>query len=148
MTFIIYGVLCHLLLLLSCVQYPRGTGITSSAPHSQEFENCEEKSRACPQRSSSRLLPKKYVKLLNEGASVSRRAHESVAVANAAELFKLIFLSTSSAPEVPTLLAETLRRYSEHDLFAAFNYLREKKIMVNYISCNIHHHLITAIWIK
>ncbi|XP_022853182.1 uncharacterized protein LOC111374704 isoform X2 [Olea europaea var. sylvestris] len=111
-------------------KYPRGTGITSSAPHSQEFENCEEKSRACPQRSSSRLLPKKYVKLLNEGASVSRRAHESVAVANAAELFKLIFLSTSSAPEVPTLLAETLRRYSEHDLFAAFNYLREKKIMI------------------
>ncbi|KAH7865207.1 hypothetical protein Vadar_003673 [Vaccinium darrowii] len=63
-------------------------------------------------------------------SSVSRWAHESVAVSKAAELFKLIFLSTSTAPEVPNLLAETLRRYSEHDLFAAFNYLREKKIMV------------------
>lgn len=59
--------------------------------------------------------------------------HESVAVANAAELFKLIFLSKSKAPEAPTLLAETLRRYSEHDLCAAFNYLREKKIMVSSI---------------
>lgn len=57
--------------------------------------------------------------------------HESVAIANALELFKLIFLSNSTAPEVPTLLAETLRRYSEHDLFAAFNYLKDKKIMVS-----------------
>lgn len=56
---------------------------------------------------------------------------ESVAVANAGELFKLIFLSKSTSPEAPTLLAKTLRRYSEHDLFAAFNYLREKKIMVS-----------------
>lgn len=62
-----------------------------------------------------------------------RQMYESVAVANAAELFKLIFLSKSKAPEAPTLLAETLRRYSEHDLCAAFNYLREKKIMVSRI---------------
>lgn len=51
-------------------------------------------------------------------------------MSNAVELFKLIFLNTSTAPEVPNLLAESLRRYSEHDLFAAFSYLREKKIMV------------------
>ncbi|CAI9753733.1 unnamed protein product [Fraxinus pennsylvanica] len=114
---------------------PHGTGFTSSASRSQEFENCEERSKACAQRSSSQLLPRKYVKLINEGASVSRRAHESVAIANAAELFKLIFLSTSSAPEVATLLAETLRRYSEHDLFAAFSYLRDKRIMIGG-SCN------------
>ncbi|KAG5537641.1 hypothetical protein RHGRI_024928 [Rhododendron griersonianum] len=46
------------------------------------------------------------------------------------ELFKLTFLSTSTAPGLPNLLAEMLRCYSEHDLFAAFNYLRDKKIMV------------------
>ncbi|KAL2516429.1 B-block binding subunit of TFIIIC [Forsythia ovata] len=116
-------------------KYTRGTGFTSSAPRTQEFENWEERSKPRAQGTSSRLLPRKYVKLLSEGASFSRRAHESVAVANAAELFKQIFLSTSSAPEVPTLLAETLRRYSEHDLFAAFNYLREEKIMIGG-SCN------------
>ncbi|KAF5201539.1 B-block binding subunit of tfiiic [Thalictrum thalictroides] len=81
-------------------------------------------------RSSCHRLPGKFLKLLNEGISVTRRAYESLAVANGVELLKLVFLSTSSAPEVPKLLAETLRRYSEHDLFAAFNYLREKRFMV------------------
>ncbi|KAL6996271.1 hypothetical protein U1Q18_006406 [Sarracenia purpurea var. burkii] len=83
-----------------------------------------------PGRLNCHRLPKKYSKLWNEGISISSQAHESLAVSNAAELFKLVFLSTSTAPEVPKLLAETLRRYSEHDLFVAFNYLREKKIMV------------------
>ncbi|KAK6148741.1 hypothetical protein DH2020_016266 [Rehmannia glutinosa] len=94
-----------------------------------EFEGCGG-TKASGQRSSSRQLPAKYLKLLNAGASACRQMHESVAIANATELFKLIFLSNSKAPEVPMLLAETLRRYSEHDLFAAFNYLREKKIMI------------------
>ncbi|KAI3455614.1 hypothetical protein Pfo_012277 [Paulownia fortunei] len=99
-----------------------------------DFEGCGG-TKASGQRSNSQQLPRKYLKLLNKGASVSRQMHESVPIANAAELFKLIFLSNSKAPEVPTLLAETLRRYSEHDLFAAFNYLREKKIMIGG-SCN------------
>ncbi|KAH6827918.1 hypothetical protein C2S53_014880 [Perilla frutescens var. hirtella] len=101
-----------------------------------EQENSEDddnkdcgKSKASGQRSSSRqLLRKNFHRSKN--ARISRQMHESVAVANAAELFKLIFLSKSTAPEAPTLLAETLRHYSEHDLYAAFNYLREKKIMV------------------
>ena len=66
-----------------------------------------------------------------KGAKILRQMHESVAVANAVELFKLIFLSKSKAPEAAALLAKTLRRYSEHDLCAAFYYLREKKIMVS-----------------
>ncbi|GER53573.1 B-block binding subunit of TFIIIC [Striga asiatica] len=96
---------------------------------SRENEGCE-RPNASGQRSRSRKPPVKYMKLSNDYGSVCRQMHESVAVANAAELFKLIFLSNSKAPEVPILLAETLRRYSEHDLFAAFNYLREKKIMI------------------
>ncbi|XP_026386890.1 uncharacterized protein LOC113282159 isoform X1 [Papaver somniferum] len=80
-------------------------------------------------RTKCHSLPGKFLKL-NEGISVCKRAYESLAVANAVELLKLVFLSISTAPEVPTLLAETLRRYSEHDLFAAFNYLRQKKFMV------------------
>jgi hypothetical protein len=80
---------------------------------------------------SRHRLHQKFIKLLNEGVNVSRRVYESLAVSNAVELFKLVFLSTSAAPAVPNLLAEILRRYSQHDLFAAFNYLRENKIMVS-----------------
>ncbi|GFP90591.1 hypothetical protein PHJA_001203200 [Phtheirospermum japonicum] len=94
-----------------------------------EYEGCD-RTKASGQRSSSRQPPVKHMKLTNDGGSACRLMHESVAIANAAELLKLIFLSNSKAPEVPMLLAETLRRYSEHDLFAAFNYLREKKIMI------------------
>ncbi|XP_042492351.1 uncharacterized protein LOC122071928 [Macadamia integrifolia] len=81
-------------------------------------------------RSGCHHIPGKFLKLLNEGTSICRKAFESLAISNAAELLKLVFLSTSTAPEVPNLLAETLRRYSQHDLFAAFSYLRQKKIMV------------------
>ncbi|XP_078447120.1 uncharacterized protein LOC144716005 [Wolffia australiana] len=54
---------------------------------------------------------------------------DSLSIANAVELFKLIFLSTSTVPEVRSLLAETLNRYSEADLTMAFNYLKEMKLM-------------------
>lgn len=121
------------------MQYFYNTGLISSASHGQDIEDCG-RPKAFGQRSSSRQLPRKNLNLISKGASVNRQMHESVAIANAAELFKLIFLSNSTAPEVPALLAETLRRYSEHDLFAAFNYLREKKIMV----CNIHALLIVV----
>ncbi|KAL5708625.1 hypothetical protein ACHQM5_019399 [Ranunculus cassubicifolius] len=95
-----------------------------------ETSKGEEPVKVSQRRSRCHRLPGKYLKLLNEGTNVSRRAYESLAVANAVELLKLVFLSTSLAPEVPNLLAETLRRYSEQDLFAAFKYLREKRFMV------------------
>ncbi|KAK2965595.1 hypothetical protein RJ640_008436, partial [Escallonia rubra] len=106
------------------------TNLVSSAIPHEEVKNSTKRSKVSIRRLSCHRVPRKYIKLLNEGRGISRRACESLAVSNAAELFKLVFLSTSTAPEVPNLLAETLRRYSEHDLFAAFNYLREKKIMV------------------
>ncbi|XP_062087799.1 uncharacterized protein LOC133794533 isoform X2 [Humulus lupulus] len=81
-------------------------------------------------RSRAQRLHKKFIELLNEEVKVSRHVYKSLAISNAVELFKLIFLSTSSAPMVPNMLAEILRRYSERDLFAAFNYLREKRVMV------------------
>ncbi|PNY11246.1 hypothetical protein L195_g007849, partial [Trifolium pratense] len=40
------------------------------------------------------------------------------------------FSSTATSPQAPNLLADILRHYSEHDLLAAFNYLRQKKIMI------------------
>lgn len=84
------------------------------------------------QRSRQYHLHQKFTKLLDEGTSVRRQVHKSLAISNAVELLKLVFLSTSTAPELQNLLAETLRRYSEHDLFAAFSYLRVKKILVKY----------------
>lgn len=74
---------------------------------------------------------RKIIKLLNERINASKEVFESLAVSSAIELFKIVFLSTSTTPELQNLLAETLRRYSEHDLFAAFSYLRERKFMVN-----------------
>ncbi|XP_061338236.1 uncharacterized protein LOC133285090 isoform X2 [Gastrolobium bilobum] len=82
------------------------------------------------QRSSRRRLDKKFTRFMNNRANVYGQVYESLAVSNAVELFKLVFLSTSTGPQAPNLLADILRRYSEHDLFAAFNYLKEKKIMV------------------
>ncbi|KAA8541644.1 hypothetical protein F0562_022796 [Nyssa sinensis] len=108
---------------------PQGTELVSSSTR-EEIQNHGGRNKVSGRRSSWHRLPGKYTKLLNEGVNVNRRVYESLAVSNASELFKLVFLSTSMDPEVPYLLAETLRRYSERDLFAAFNYLREKKIMV------------------
>ncbi|KAL3519979.1 hypothetical protein ACH5RR_018128 [Cinchona calisaya] len=110
-------------------QDPHETENVPSSHLSHEGEICDGRSNLSARRSRSHRIAQKYNKLLNEGPSISRRVHESVAVSNAVELFKLIFLSTSITPQASTLLAETLRRYSQHDLFAAFSYLREKKIM-------------------
>lgn len=117
--------------IFPCLQDPSGTKLVSSAIPRKEMQKCRVRSNISGRRSSYHRLQRKYIKFLNEGVDVSRRAYKSLAVSNAVELFKLVFLSTSTAPVVPNLLAETLRRYSEHDLFAAFNYLREAKIMVN-----------------
>ncbi|KAJ8464908.1 hypothetical protein OPV22_027460 [Ensete ventricosum] len=61
---------------------------------------------------------------------MKRKVYESLAVANAVELLKLVFLSTSATTEVQSSLVATLQLYSEHDIFAAFNYLKEKNFMV------------------
>ncbi|XP_030526126.1 uncharacterized protein LOC115737876 isoform X2 [Rhodamnia argentea] len=81
-------------------------------------------------KSSCRRLQRKFIRLWNDGGHVSGHICESLAVSNAVELFKLVFLNSSTASEVPSLLAESLRRYSQHDLFSAFSYLREKKILI------------------
>ncbi|XP_044496277.1 uncharacterized protein LOC123218747 isoform X2 [Mangifera indica] len=104
------------------------SGLFSSATYSDQNLGMGQHKDAA-RRTKCHLLHQKFLKLLNEGISVIRQV-ESLAVSNAIELFKLVFLSTSAAPELPNLLAETLRRYSEHDLFAAFSYLKEKKFMI------------------
>ncbi|XP_010273234.1 PREDICTED: uncharacterized protein LOC104608836 isoform X2 [Nelumbo nucifera] len=114
----------------ACDAHEDPQSIPSSAVDEEIQNHVGRRRKDSGRRSGCHRLPGKFLKLLNEGINVSRRAYESLAVSNAVELLKLVFLNSSTAPEVPKLLAETLRRYSEHDLFSAFNYLREKKFMV------------------
>ncbi|XP_021860398.1 uncharacterized protein [Spinacia oleracea] len=96
-----------------------------------EFDNDSEKQQMGSSRRSRRhRLPQKFVMHLKEGVSITRRMNQSLPVSCAVELFKLVFLTNSKAAEMPNLLAETLCCYSEHDLFSAFDYLRQKKILV------------------
>jgi general transcription factor 3C polypeptide 1 len=56
---------------------------------------------------------------------------ESLAVANAVELLKLVFLSTAASENVQASVAATLQLYSESDIFTALTYLRDKNYMVS-----------------
>lgn len=113
------------------LQDPQESEFIASATLYEDAQNHSGRGlKISSRRSSCQHLNEKFFKLLH-GVNVSTQVSKSLAVSNAVELFKLVFLSTSTAPEVPNLLAEIIRRYSECDLFAAFNYLRERKIMVD-----------------
>lgn len=56
---------------------------------------------------------------------------ESLPVANAVELLKLVFLSTAASENVQASVAATLQKYSESDIFTALTYLRDKNYMVS-----------------
>ncbi|KAM0834709.1 hypothetical protein ACQ4PT_063418 [Festuca glaucescens] len=62
---------------------------------------------------------------------VNRDGCKSLAVANAIELLKLVFLSTSSGSEVQASLTATLQLYSESEIVTAFSFLSEKKFTVS-----------------
>lgn len=64
----------------------------------------------------------------NDNGNIQVR--KALAVSTAVELLKLVFLSMPTAPGMPNLLEDTLRRYSERDLFTAYSYLRDKKFLV------------------
>ncbi|KAM0848652.1 hypothetical protein ACQ4PT_054246 [Festuca glaucescens] len=62
---------------------------------------------------------------------VNRDGCKSLAVANAIELLKLVFLSISSGSEVQASLTATLQLYSESEIVTAFSFLSEKKFTVS-----------------
>lgn len=101
---------------------------TTSASPSEIIQSNHGKPNAFSSQRSH--LDMKFSRFLDNRPSIYGQVYESLAVSNAVELFKLVFLSTATSPQAPNLLADILRHYSEHDLLAAFNYLREKKIMV------------------
>ncbi|XP_031385075.1 uncharacterized protein LOC116198940 isoform X1 [Punica granatum] len=105
--------------------------VSSGSPHEDNWKEQDKgNQQGSLSRSKRRRLQKKFTRLFNKEYPVNRHIYESLAVSNAVELFKLIFLNTSSAPGMSNILAESLRHYSEHDLFAAFRYLRERKILI------------------
>ncbi|CAN1162161.1 hypothetical protein LINPERPRIM_LOCUS1322 [Linum perenne] len=75
-------------------------------------------------------LHQKFIKCLNESSDAGTELYKSVAVSNAVELLKLVFLSSSTTPDLQNMLGETLRHYSERDIFTAFSYLRDSKILI------------------
>ncbi|XP_042430640.1 uncharacterized protein LOC122017169 [Zingiber officinale] len=84
-----------------------------------------------PNRSSSRHSHGNIAKILNSRyIMMKRKVCESLAVSNAVELLKLVFLNTSASPEAQSSLRVTLQLYSEHEIFAAFNFLKEKNFLV------------------
>lgn len=62
---------------------------------------------------------------------IERGIWKSLAVANALELLKLVFLSKSSGSNVQASLAATLQLYSESEIFTAVSFLKEKKFLVS-----------------
>ncbi|KAJ1702050.1 hypothetical protein LUZ63_001829 [Rhynchospora breviuscula] len=74
---------------------------------------------------------KRFGDILNSrGEIVKRTVKKSLAVANAVELLKLVFLSTAASENVQSSVAATLQLYSESDIFTALTYLRDKNYMV------------------
>ncbi|XP_019100866.1 PREDICTED: uncharacterized protein LOC104789391 [Camelina sativa] len=69
-------------------------------------------------------------KHLDEKSHGSIQVHKSLSVSTAVELLKLVYLSKPTASGMPNLLEDTLRQYSERDLFTAYSYLRDKKFLV------------------
>ncbi|XP_002454215.2 uncharacterized protein LOC8066182 isoform X2 [Sorghum bicolor] len=61
---------------------------------------------------------------------IERGIWKSLAVANALELLKLVFLSKSLGSNVQASLAATLQLYSESEIFTAVSFLKEKRFLV------------------
>uniref|UniRef100_A0ACD5ZHU9 Uncharacterized protein n=1 Tax=Avena sativa TaxID=4498 RepID=A0ACD5ZHU9_AVESA len=77
-----------------------------------------------------RISHEKVIKV-NKDEITRRDGCKSLAVANAIELLKLVFLSTSSGSEVQASLTATLQLYSESEIVTAFSFLNEKKFTVS-----------------
>ncbi|CAJ1936516.1 unnamed protein product [Sphenostylis stenocarpa] len=104
--------------------------ITSAIPCEIDQSHHGKPHTSSVQRSRRKRLDKKFTRFMNNMANVYGQVNKSLAISNDVELFKLVFLSSSTGPQAPNLLTDILQRYSQHDLYAAFNYLREKKFLV------------------
>ncbi|KAM3337708.1 hypothetical protein P3S68_032033 [Capsicum galapagoense] len=113
--------LCNVLNVLRCKKLPKSETLKDVQPF---FDNCsdvntDERHVSCGPQSVLLVSCGEYVEDFPEKTEDSGTPISSNKIPK-----------NSKSPLVPTLLAETLRRYSEHDLFAAFNYLRDKKFLI------------------
>jgi general transcription factor 3C polypeptide 1 len=65
---------------------------------------------------------------------IERGIWKSLAVANALELLKLVFLNTSLGSNVQASLAATLQLYSESEIFTVVSFLKEKNSWLVYLN--------------
>jgi general transcription factor 3C polypeptide 1 len=72
---------------------------------------------------------------LTKAENTKRVVCKSLAIANALELLKVFFLTSSSCSEVQAALTATLKLYAESEIFTALSFLREKNFMVS--MCNL-----------
>jgi general transcription factor 3C polypeptide 1 len=68
---------------------------------------------------------------LNKADITKRGVCKFLAVANALELLKVFFLSSSLGSEAQAALIVTFQLYSESEIFTALSFLREKNFMVS-----------------
>lgn len=83
------------------------------------------KNMAIPCRSLGNVME------LNKAEITKRGVRKSLAIANALELLKLFFLSSSLGSEVQAALRATFQLYSESEIFTALSFLRDKNFMVS-----------------
>ncbi|KAG7646645.1 B-block binding subunit of TFIIIC [Arabidopsis thaliana x Arabidopsis arenosa] len=107
-----------------------GSEMVPPAIHSEDIQNVSVDQVKDTSRRSGHYRLHQTVRPLDEKDNDSIQVRKSLAVSTAAELLKLVFLSMPTAPGMPNLLEDTLRRYSERDLFTAYSYLRDKKFLV------------------
>ncbi|KAF0902551.1 hypothetical protein E2562_018050 [Oryza meyeriana var. granulata] len=84
----------------------------------------ESKSMEIPFRSHENVIK------FNEAEITKRDVCKSLAIANALDLLKVFFLSSSSGSEVQAALTATFQLYSESEIFTALSFLREKNFVV------------------
>jgi general transcription factor 3C polypeptide 1 len=102
---------------------------TGSRKHAK-LSKLSNASQASQSMDVPRICHEKAIKVSKD--EITRRdGCKSLAVANAIELLKLVFLSTSSGSEVQASLTATLQLYSESEIVTAFSFLSDKKFTVS-----------------
>ena len=111
------------------------TSTTTAIPETGSRERAELSRHSNASHASKRVdLPcishEKVIKV-NKDKITRRDGCKSLAVANAIELLKLVFLSASSGSDVQASLTATLQLYSDSEIATAFSFLKEKKFTVS-----------------
>ncbi|KAJ3706471.1 hypothetical protein LUZ61_010176 [Rhynchospora tenuis] len=112
---------------------PVSQGVRKGVPlgTSEKQKINEDADFTCTRDRRKENFERRFGDILNSrGEIVKKTVKKSLAVANAVELLKLVFLSSAASENVQASVAATLQLYSESDIFTALTYLRDKNHMV------------------